>query len=221
MNTVDEQILKRIEETKDLLSRVVNKTTLTYVKGLKALKDDYEAINDNENACKIADEIIYTINHNDYDNKYILDVDAMLLSSYDTKARNGDFKSYCIALEWKRPINKQYFLPRMKLLEKHGVVQAFQDLQDDKLDLMVLNLPPRVGKLLADNTPILTTKGWKTHGELTVGDEVFNHKGDKVRVLGISQPSLTTHVVTFANGEQIECHENHEWLVYDRHSMKK
>ena len=31
-------------------------------------------------------------------------------------------------------------------MKKHGVVQGIQDLIDDKLDLLVLNLPPRIGK---------------------------------------------------------------------------
>ena len=49
-------------------------------------------------------------------------------------------------MEWNRPIEKQFFIPRMRLLKKHGLIQGFQDLQDDKLDLLVLNLPPRIGK---------------------------------------------------------------------------
>src|SRR5699024_2886557 len=55
-------------------------------------------------------------------------------------------RAYCIALEWNRPIEKQFFVPRRKLLEKHGLVQAFQDVADDKLDFLCVNMPPRTGK---------------------------------------------------------------------------
>ena len=73
-------------------------------------------------------------------------VNNIWVTAYDTKARQGDFESFCIAMEWNRPINKQFYLPRAKLLKKHGFVQAIQDLIDDKLDLLVLNAPPRVSK---------------------------------------------------------------------------
>lgn len=74
------------------------------------------------------------------------DLGKILLNSYDTAARMGDFRAYCIALEWNRPIDKQFFIPRRRILEGHGLIQAFQDLSDDKLDFLCLNLPPRIGK---------------------------------------------------------------------------
>lgn len=147
---INDEIKARIEQTLNLLEKVNNRTTLAYLDGIFSLKCDYESIGDNENACKYADIVIESIvgnkiKHNDtkVDNEHL---GKCLLSSYDTKARNGDFRSFCIALEWNRPIHKQFFIPRMKLLEKHGVIQGIQDLIDDKLDLLVLNLPPRIGK---------------------------------------------------------------------------
>lgn len=147
---INDEIKARIEKTLELLEKVNNRTTIAYLDGVFSLKCDYESIGDMENACKYADLIIDSITknkikHNDtkVDNEHL---GKCLLSSYDTKARNGDFRAFCIALEWNRPIHKQFFIPRMKLLEKHGVIQGIQDLIDDKLDLLVLNLPPRIGK---------------------------------------------------------------------------
>ena len=147
---INDEIKARIEKTLELLEKVNNKTTLAYLDGVFSLKCDYESLGDNENACKYADMVINLIvgnkiKHNDtkIDNEHL---GKCLLSSYDTKARNGDFRAFCIALEWNRPIHKQFFIPRMKLLEKHGVLDGIQDLIDDKLDLLVLNLPPRIGK---------------------------------------------------------------------------
>ena len=76
----------------------------------------------------------------------VLVTDEQLRGCYDVLARSGDFEAYCIALEWNRPLMKKFYIPRAKVLKKHGVMDAFQDLQDDKLDLLVLNMPPRVGK---------------------------------------------------------------------------
>ena len=147
---INDEILARIKSTEELLDKVKDKTTYAYLEGCYSLKCDYEAINDLDNACRYADIIIDLLQHNkvEYrDNQETREkINKMWVTSYDTKARNGDFESFCIALEWNRPIHKQFYLPRAKLLKKHGFVQGIQDLIDDKLDLLVLNAPPRVAK---------------------------------------------------------------------------
>ena len=147
---INDEILNRIKETEKLLLKLKNKTTFAYLEGIYSLKCDYETIGDYDNACKYADMIIDLLSRNaiDYpDNIQTREkVNNIWVTSYDTKARQGDFEAFCIALEWNRPIHKQFYLPRARLLKKHGVVQGIQDLIDDKLDLLVLNMPPRVGK---------------------------------------------------------------------------
>jgi hypothetical protein len=147
---INDEILARIKSTEELLDKVKDKTTYAYLEGCYSLKCDYEAINDLDNACHYADIVIDLLQHNkvEYrDNQETREkINKMWVTSYDTKARNGDFEAFCIALEWNRPIHKQFYLPRAKLLKKHGVIQGVQDLIDDKLDLLVLNLPPRIGK---------------------------------------------------------------------------
>lgn len=91
--------------------------------------------------------------------------------------------------------------------------QFSRDVADKKSPRLMLYLPPRSGKQLADSTPILTTDGWKTHGELAPGDHVFHPSGRPVRVLAVSEKTPSDWVVTFSNGEQVRCHENHEWTV--------
>lgn len=147
---INDEIKLRIEKTEELLQKIKNRTTLTYLEGLYGLKCDYESIGENEKACEYADKVIYLLSHNKIKhNDTIKDkerINDIWVKSYDTKARNGDYEAFCIAMEWNRPINKQFYLPRAKLLKKHGVIQGIQDLIDDKLDLLVLNLPPRIGK---------------------------------------------------------------------------
>ena len=147
---INDEIKRRIEETKNLLEKIKNKTTLTYLEGLYSLKCDCETVEDYDSACKYADMIIDLLSRNaiEYpDNAETREkVNKMWVTSYDTKARQGDFEAFCIAMEWNRPIEKQYYLPRMRILKKHGVIQAVQDLLDDKLDLLVINMPPRAAK---------------------------------------------------------------------------
>ena len=147
---INDEIKRRIEETKNLLEKIKNKTTLTYLEGLYSLKCDCETVEDYDSACKYADMIIDLLSKNiiEYpDNAETREkVNKMWVTSYDTKARQGDFEAFCIAMEWNRPIHKQFYLPRARLLKKHGVIQGVQDLIDDKLDLLVLNCPPRIGK---------------------------------------------------------------------------
>lgn len=222
---INDNVKKRIEKTIELLSKLKDKTTFTYLKGLHSIKCDSESIGELDTAFKYATIIIETLQHklikyeDTPENEEL--VNDIWVTAYDTKARQGDFESFCIAMEWNRPINKQFYLPRARLLKKHGVIQGVQDLIDDKLDLLVLNLPPRIGKNLSNSTPILTKNGWKKHGDLQVGDYVLNNKGRFVKVLATSPEYPCNCRVTFANGERIDCHENHEWLVNDRHKNRE
>jgi len=85
---------------------------------------------------------------------------------------------------------------------------------------ILLSTPPQVGKLLANETPVLTRKGWKNHGDLVVGDEVINQYGEFVKVKNVFPKNYANKKITFTNGEEILCHENHEWLVYNRFAHK-
>lgn len=76
--------------------------------------------------------------------------------------------------------------------------------------------PSQYGKLIADDVPVLTRKGWKTHGSLVVGDEVISPDGGFARVLYVHPKGHADREVLFANGERIKCHHVHEWYVYDK-----
>ena len=89
----------------------------------------------------------------------------------------------------------------------------------EQLHLMI-ELPPRHGKQCADDTPVRTTKGWKRHGELKVGDFVYHISGQPVEVLWISDKSPSDWVVKFSTGEYIRCHARHEWTVYNRTTLE-
>lgn len=126
-----------------------------------------------------------------------------------------DFDAYCLYLEWNREPSKQFYSPRRKQLLP--IAKALQELEDDKIDILGISLSPGVGKALANDTPILTRGGWKCHGDLQVGDEVIGMDGNFKKVIAVHQKCKLDVLVEFANGEKIQCHENHEWMVYNKH----
>ena len=84
---------------------------------------------------------------------------------------------------------------------------------------MTISMPPRFGKQLDHDTPVLTqNRGWVRHGDLVVGDRVFHPSGNPVEVLWISPETAQDCEVEFFDGSVIKCHENHEWTLYDRAS---
>ena len=54
------------------------------------------------------------------------------------------FDSYLQYVEWERDPDKKFYLPRRKVLRM--VVDAMQDLIDDRLDLLTISMPPGSGK---------------------------------------------------------------------------
>ena len=218
---IKDTIEKRVNETIELLNQIQDKTTLNYLKALMGLKYDYEQLSDFEKAEDVARQCLEILFKESFQGVKEADTSKYVLDCYDTLARCGDFESFLIAIEWNRPIEKQFYLPRRKILKKFGLIQAFQDVADGKLDFLCINMPPRSGKLLSDDTPVLTRHGWKKHGSLIVGDEVINHKGEFVKVQKVFPKDVAEYEVTFSNGEKIKCHGNHEWVVYDRHAQKE
>lgn len=61
-------------------------------------------------------------------------------------AQNRDLDSYLIYLEKGRDAEDRFYLPRRKQLRKLGLIQALQDLIDDKIDILSISCPPGVGK---------------------------------------------------------------------------
>lgn len=88
-----------------------------------------------------------------------------------------------------------------------------QEVIAKKSPRLMLLMPPRHGKLLADDTLVYTREvGWKLHGDLTPGDQIMG-LNNWVTVIGVSEPSLATMEVVTSAGTRIQCHPNHEWAV--------
>jgi predicted phage terminase large subunit-like protein len=55
-----------------------------------------------------------------------------------------EFDSFLMYVEWDRDPKRRFYLPRRNVLRQ--LVQALQDLEEDKLDLLTISLPPGIGK---------------------------------------------------------------------------
>lgn len=56
------------------------------------------------------------------------------------------FHSYLLYLEKNREEKEKFYFPKMEQLNKHGLIQAMQDLEDDKLDILSISMPPGTQK---------------------------------------------------------------------------
>ena len=74
---------------------------------------------------------------------FIESIEEIRKESYHLEAKDI-FDSYLIFLEWNRPANKKFYLPRRRVLKT--LVQDLQDLADHKILFLGISLPPRVGK---------------------------------------------------------------------------
>ena len=94
------------------------------------------------------------------------------------EAQNRQFDSYCLYLEKDRPSREKFYMPRRKCLRKLGIPQAFQELIDDKLDLLTISLPPGTGKTTLEKFFHSAVAGWYPMDYSLF----YSHSGDITRM---------------------------------------
>lgn len=79
-------------------------------------------------------------------------------------------------------------------------------------------IPRKNGKALAINTDILTPSGWKTMGDLQVGDAVYGPDGKPRRIVAATEVmhNRPCYAVEFSDGETIIADAQHQWLTDSR-----
>lgn len=78
------------------------------------------------------------------------------------------------------------------------------------------------GKAQPLDAKILTPKGWKVMGEINIGDEVITQSGMTTKVVGVfPQGEKDIYRVTFSDGSQTECCEDHLWLTQNQYERNK
>jgi len=79
---------------------------------------------------------------------------------------------------------------------------------------LLINVPPGCMKALDSDTPVMTTWGWKRHGDLRPGDFVFGPDGKPKRVLANTAPGVEpSYEVEFDDGAIVVAGKGHLWEV--------
>lgn len=148
------------------------------------------------------------------------DYDALL----DAAARNPD----AFALELDRLDCEERFLdfvrqgwhvlePARSFVEGwhlDAIAEHLEAVTAGQIKRLLINVPPGCTKALPVETPVLTTWGWKNHGDLVPGDYVFGPDGLPKRVLGVTPKRVDPcSEVEFADGARITASDGHLWPI--------
>lgn len=107
--------------------------------------------------------------------------------------------------------------------ELRGVRTGYRDLDNmtaglQRSDLIILAARPAMGKAQPLDAKILTKQnGWKTMGEVVIGDELASVDGATSVVSGIFPQGIEqVYRVTFSDNRTTECSGEHLWRVHYR-----
>ena len=143
-----------------------------------------------------------------------------LLKMYSAIKDNSEL--FVLEAGRKRLINfARYIQPDLVLEPFHVVYYTLLDMfAHGLIRKMIVQMPPQHGKEISDNEEVITPNGFVKHGDLKVGDYVLGRDGLPKKVLWVSPKTKSEYVVSFSDGSKIECHGNHEWVVYNRTKHK-
>lgn len=86
-------------------------------------------------------------------------------------------------------------------------------------ELVVMVARTNTGKAQPLWSKVLTPHGWKTMGEVQVGDILVGKNGDNGKVIQIFPQGIKDYyTVTFTDGTQVECCKDHLWEVYNSYT---
>jgi deoxycytidine triphosphate deaminase len=79
------------------------------------------------------------------------------------------------------------------------------------------------GKALALDTEVPTPSGWKTMGDLEVGDIVFSELGEPTVVVAATEPlrGRPCCEVVLSEGTTVVCDEAHQWVTVDKNGRRR
>lgn len=98
------------------------------------------------------------------------------------------FESYLLYLEKDREEHERFYLPKRKQLKKHGLIQAMQDLEDDKLDYLSISMPPGTQKTTLEKF----FASWIIGKHPSDYSLFFSHSGDITRMFYDGVLDITT-----------------------------
>lgn len=99
------------------------------------------------------------------------------------------FDSYLLYLEKKREPKDKFYEPKRKQLNRHGLIQALQDMEDDKLDYLSISMPPGTQKTTLEKF----FSSWIIGRHPDDYSLFFSHSGDITRMFYDGVLDITTN----------------------------
>lgn len=113
-------------------------------------------------------------------------------------------------MPWQKAIIEAIFAIKTYNEELQRYVRKYQE--------VLLVVARKNGKALDLNTKIPTPQGWRTMGELEIGDEVFAVDGTPSKIIAVSpvRYNHSCYRVTFEDGAKVVADAEHLWTVTNR-----
>lgn len=100
------------------------------------------------------------------------------------------------------------------------IINALVKVINGECKRLIINVPPRYGKAIDINTPIITDHGWKEAYQINIGDRILGSSGWTTVTGVFPQGILKAKEVFFSDGQSIICNDKHLWSVCDRYTPK-
>lgn len=99
-----------------------------------------------------------------------------------------------------------------------AIVEHLEAVTSGEIKRLIMNVCPGFSKALDKDTPILTTWGWKAHGDLMPGDFVFGPDGQPKRVLACTNDRTEEcYEIKFDDDASVVASGGHLWAVERDH----
>lgn len=103
------------------------------------------------------------------------------------------FESYLLYLEKNRVEKEKFYEPKKEQLNKYGLIQAMQDLEEDKLYILSISMPPGTQK----TTLLKFFTSWVIGKHLDDYNLFYSHSGDITRMFYDGVLDITTNNVEY------------------------
>lgn len=128
--------------------------------------------------------------------KDVLQLDALWWKVHKVEGPHL-FDSYLMYLEKNREKKEKFYAPKREQLNRHGLIQAMQDLEDDKLDILSISMPPGTQKTTLEKF----FASWIIGRHPEDYSLFFSHSGDITRMFYDGVLDITTNSDEYTWGE--------------------
>ena len=177
------------------------------LQGMDLVEDESEKFFKQQNLTRVINEVQDIIKRGDFSNYYIIEDKVKKALETNTKMNYGRHLFENI---------EETLSETFRVTIPTGATKLDEALYGGlaKGELGVIIAPSGVGKAQPLDSKVLTPTGFKTMGEMKVGDRVIGGDGKPHQVIGVyPQGKRPVYKVSFSNGASCECDIDHLWNV--------